>query len=75
MVVDVATEPDFTAGPPRVLFEAPNAYTGYTRNFDITPDGERFVMVWLDEESSLARPKLNVVLNWFEELKARVPTN
>jgi len=36
--------------------------------FDIMPDGERFVLL-LEQASSLVH--YNVVLNWFEELKAR----
>ena len=39
-------------------------------NYDVTPDGERFVMV-ADESAS---GRLNLVLNWLEELTARVPT-
>jgi hypothetical protein len=38
----------------------------YGRTYDITPDGERFVM-----EKSMDPPprKIAVVLNWFAELK------
>jgi serine/threonine-protein kinase len=36
--------------------------------YDLHPDGERFVVVAPGEE----RPDLIVVLNWFEELKAKV---
>ena len=39
-------------------------------NYDVSPDGERFVMV--KDESNASR--LNVVLNWFDELRTRVPT-
>jgi Tol biopolymer transport system component len=74
MAVDVVTEPDFTAGTPRVLFEAPH-FVGVGRGYDITPDGQRFVMVRRDEEaaSPAGGRQLNVVLNWFEELKRLVP--
>ena len=41
-----------------------------TPNYDVSPDGQRFVMV--KDESRSGR--LNVVLNWSEELKAKVPT-
>ncbi len=40
--------------------------------YDVTPDGQRFVMVHLGDGDS-ERSQLNVVLNWFEELKQRVP--
>ena len=40
--------------------------------YDVHPDGERFIMIKRGIEAS--RPQINVVLNWFEELKQRVPT-
>ena len=71
MVVEVSTAPDLALSPPRLLFEQRYAFgAGITiANYDVTRDGQRFVMV--KDESSAGR--LNVVLNWFEELKARVP--
>ncbi len=43
-------------------------------NYDVAPDGRRFVMIKESEQES-ASVQINVVLNWFEELKRRVPTN
>ena len=40
---------------------------------DLAPDGRRFVMIQTGEESA-PPTQLRVVLNWFEELKAKVPT-
>ena len=37
------------------------------------PDGQRFLMMNM-QGSEGTRPKINVVLNWFEELKRLVPT-
>ena len=51
------------------------AVTG-SREYDITPDGERFIMVFPSDETEsgeTARPQINIVLNWFQELKERVP--
>jgi eukaryotic-like serine/threonine-protein kinase len=48
----------------------------FSRDYDITPNGERFIMVFpVDETESgePARPQINVVQNWFEELRERVP--
>jgi hypothetical protein len=49
------------------------------RYYDITPDGKQFLAIMFPgAENSLARQpaeRINIVLNWFEELKARVPTN
>jgi hypothetical protein len=39
-------------------------------NYDVSPDGQRFLMV---QGSDANLTQLNVVLNWFEELKRRVP--
>jgi hypothetical protein len=39
------------------------------------PDGKRFVMVFPagNESGEVERPRITVVVNWLEELKARVP--
>jgi serine/threonine-protein kinase len=45
-------------------------------NYDIAPDGRRFigaVDAERDQSGSAAAPKIQIVNNWFEELKARVP--
>ena len=72
MAVAVSTEPDFTAGKPRILFEGPyETVTG--GNYDVSPDGRRFVMIQSEEEST---PKqIHVVLNFSEELKRLAPAN
>ncbi len=38
--------------------------------YDVAPDGQRFLMIQDNEEE---RTQLNVVINWFEELKTNVP--
>jgi len=75
MAVDITTEPTFGAGTPRLLFEGSyqSGVTG-TALYDVTPDGQRFVMVQAEEQEAGAS-QINVVLNWFEELKRLVPTN
>ena len=73
MAVDVTTEPEFTVGTPRLLFEGPHVLQG-RRDFDVTPDGRRFVMLRRAEESG-ASQQLNVVLNWFQELERLDPTS
>jgi eukaryotic-like serine/threonine-protein kinase len=46
---------------------------GGLRDYDVLPDGQRFVMVFpvRDASASSDRPRLHVVVNWVEELKAR----
>ena len=71
MVVDVATSPDLTLSQPRVLFEQRYSFVSQTiPNYDVSADGQRFVMIKDDSASG----RLNIVLNWFEELKRLVPT-
>jgi hypothetical protein len=67
MAVSVEFEPIFRAGTPRPLFEGQ-----YTEYYDITADGTHFVML-IREQKELT--EMNVVLNWFEELRRLVPTN
>ena len=76
MSVDLNTESGLPVGRPRMLFErAPSESAlnsgqwGHT--YAVLPDGNRFLFV-----SNAPRPEvreLKVVLNWFEELKRRVP--
>jgi hypothetical protein len=41
--------------------------------YDVSADGQRFLMVKELEQATSATP-INVVLNWFGELKRLVPT-
>ena len=72
MVVKVSIGPELTFSSPEQLFEQAYAF-GPTRslsNYDVHPDGQRFLMV----KRAAGAERLNVVLNWSEELKQRVPT-
>ena len=73
MVVDVRpNDSGMTAGTPRLLFEAQYEYGANRnqRNYDLASDG-RFIMVKTPDD--VAPRQIVVVLNWFEELKTRVP--
>jgi eukaryotic-like serine/threonine-protein kinase len=75
MAVEIATQPSFSASKPRVLFEGryePSPAT--SPNYSVSPDGQRFLMLKSAEQEAAAPTQINVVLNWFEELKRRVPT-
>jgi hypothetical protein len=75
MAVDIATQPGFAAGKPRVLFEGQYVPTpGSFPNYDVSSDGQRFLMLKPSEQEQAAPTQINVVLNWFEELKQKVPT-
>ena len=63
----------FSASNPTVLFEgqylmAPASFPAY----DVMPDGQRFLMLKSGEEQQTPT-QINVVQNWFEELKQKVP--
>jgi len=73
MVVSVQTDPTFRAETPRLLFEGTYSDITWTSNYDISPDGQRIVITEVMQGS--APTQINVVLNWFEELKRLVPTN
>jgi Tol biopolymer transport system component len=70
MAVDLTTQPTLAAGRPRVLFEG--RYETGVGSFDVRSDGQRFLMLQAGEEQAVTQ--VNVVLNWFEELRRRVPT-
>ncbi|MBI4479946.1 MAG: PD40 domain-containing protein [Acidobacteria bacterium] len=75
MAVEITMQPSFQAGTPRLLFEGSYTRRGAIRetNFDVWPDGQRFLMLKPTEQET-APTQINVVLNWFEELKRKVPT-
>lgn len=69
MVVPVETEATFTAGAPEALFTG-NYFVSRNRNYDISPDGRRFLMI--REPGTSPRTRLHLIFNWFEELKAKM---
>ena len=72
MAVEITTEPVFSAGTPQLVFEGSyQPSLGRIAMYDVTRDGQRFVMI---EPRQGAEAPINVVLNWFEELKRLVPT-
>ncbi len=76
MSVDLTSESGLHSTKPRLLFErafssfsADSGIWGHT--WAVFPDGKRFLFV--DSPVQPEVRELRVVLNWFEELKARVP--
>ncbi len=70
MAVDVLDGPSFAIGEPEMLFADVYDNSGLF-NYAAFPDGDRFLMIEPDPRGD--RRHLEVILNWFEELKARVP--
>jgi hypothetical protein len=74
MAVTVNSEPGFSASKPVVLFEGPWLSTrGTVPQYDVSPDGKRFLMLKAGEED-LGVERIVVVQNWLEELKRRMAT-
>jgi len=76
MAVDVTTQPTFTPGQPKALFDdkyEPDPTGGQRPNYDVSRDGQRFLMIKPNEQQGQTATQIHVVLNWFEELKRRVP--
>jgi len=68
----------WNAGTPVKLFKGPyeTGLPASGRNYDVSPDGKRFLMV--KESPAVTRatpPQLVVVQNWVEELKRLAPVN
>ena len=81
MAVEITTEARFSAGKPKMLFEGQYVLSAITRTsammrtYDVSPDGRRFLMIKEIKEGERATSvtQINIVLNWTEELKQRVP--
>ena len=78
MAVPISTEPQFSPGRPALLFEGKYAIDPFqndAHNYDVSPDGQHFVMIQEDDEVDSPRPQIKLVLSWFEEYKRLAPTN
>ena len=77
MGIDITTDAAFAFGNERVLgMQGFQTFGGGIRAYDITPDGQHFLMIFPPDQTDLtaaSTQRINVVLNWFEELKERVP--
>jgi serine/threonine-protein kinase len=69
--VTLETEPTLNAGKPRLLFEGQYVQSEAIPQYDVSSDGQHFVMIQSAQEA--APTELHVVLNWFEELKRLAP--
>ncbi len=75
LVAEVEMEP-FSASDPVELSDI--VKQGLT-NFDVTADGQKFLVIVParrgDPSDTAPGARISFILNWFEELKQRVPTN
>ena len=78
--VSVETAPSLKVGTPVPLFRGPyyvSAAGSPRPQYDVTADGQRFLLIAPDpaSSSSSGRSRIVVVQNWIEELKRLVPVN
>ena len=77
LAVTVQPRPKFSVGRPNLLFEGPYLLDSLNLgipNYDVSLDGQHFLMVTGAIDEDATPPQITVVLNWFEELKRLVPT-
>jgi serine/threonine-protein kinase len=78
MGVRVKSGPSWSAGQPMQLVRPGGYFQGnaaFPRQFDVSPDGRRFLVIKEANEGARQAPnQIAVVLNWQEELKRLVPT-
>jgi Tol biopolymer transport system component len=78
LVASIATQPSFTVGNAPVQLPVKGNENGPTtiRNYDMLPDGRLVgvVVAGQPQLGMLGTQQIDVVVNWFEELKQRVPT-
>jgi dipeptidyl aminopeptidase/acylaminoacyl peptidase len=80
MAVSVKIAPTFGLETAKMLFRGTyvsNVFSSENWDYatwDISPDGKRFLMMKEAGSSAGGPRKINIILNWFEELKEHVPT-
>ena len=77
MVVTMETEPTLAPGNPRVLFSGSYrpGIAGRARAWDLSPDGQQFLMIQNATTASGTTEDLRLILvqDWFQELRERLP--
>ena len=74
--LDEGDPPALIVGTPERLFDWRYfSRSGSSRYHDVSPGGQQFLMIATrgTADAGAGRAEINVVLNWVEELKARVP--
>ena len=72
LAVPVRTEPSFSVGESKVLFEGHyDLSASADQHYDVSPDGQRFAMMSVGQ---ISPTPIRVVLNWAVELERIFPT-
>ena len=69
----VQTSPRFSVGLPKKSFSGQYVVLGSGQNYDVAPDGQRFLMI-KDAVADQVSTNLIVVWNWVDELRRLLPT-
>jgi serine/threonine-protein kinase len=72
MVVDIGSGPAFTASRPRLMFTIRTQTSPGRTSYDVSPDGQTFVMTDAGEEERAAQ-QVTLLQNWFDELARLAP--
>ena len=74
LAVRVNAAPEFQASVPHTVFEHTDLGIAWGRSYDVSPDGQRFLIALTkDPSTALAPAQMIFVQNWFDELKRVVP--
>ncbi len=71
--MSVQTDESFTAGNPEVVFEGDYHFFQGGPNYDVSLNGDRFLMV-KQVGNEAGTFQIIIVQNWFAELERLVPT-
>ena len=75
MALPIQSTLAFSPGTPTKLFDTRYYAAANARTYDVSRDGQTFLMIKAAGDDPTSTPTgIVVVLNWVEELKARVPT-
>ena len=71
MSVQVQNAGELVLGARTKLLDLSTYDSGYLHEFDVSLDGQRFLLLRTEPESRPTR--IDVIINWFDELRAKVP--
>ena len=75
LAVPVQSGDDIALGNPEIVITGPYWRSSNYRDYDISLDGERFLVLKESGSDETTSTEIILVQNWFEELKRLVPTD
>jgi Tol biopolymer transport system component len=75
MAVPVSLDPTFRFGRPTELFAGPYVMNNPARAYDVSADGQRFLLIQSHERRPGVITDMIVVQNWFSELRRLAPSD